>query len=53
MSTERLVEDLCIIGTPKMVAEKLISYQEDVTGADPGHEGAKRLLLDGTMDWSD
>jgi alkanesulfonate monooxygenase SsuD/methylene tetrahydromethanopterin reductase-like flavin-dependent oxidoreductase (luciferase family) len=32
MTTERLVDDLCVIGSPKTVAEKLISYQEDVTG---------------------
>ncbi|MES2436198.1 MAG: LLM class flavin-dependent oxidoreductase [Pseudomonadota bacterium] len=32
MTIERLVEDLCVIGSPKTVAEKLISYQEDITG---------------------
>lgn len=32
MTPERLVEDLCVIGSPKTVAEKLISYQEDITG---------------------
>jgi alkanesulfonate monooxygenase SsuD/methylene tetrahydromethanopterin reductase-like flavin-dependent oxidoreductase (luciferase family) len=32
MTAERLVEDLCVIGSPKTVAEKLISYQEDITG---------------------
>ncbi len=32
MTAERLVDDLCIIGSPKTVAEKLIAYQEDITG---------------------
>lgn len=32
MTVERLIDDLCVIGSPKTVAEKLISYQEDITG---------------------